>query len=194
MNQLFITLDPILDADPMPMADWCASSPKSSDNAPIDISGRWGHHVSNLNIDAANLFFVLMIDQDQEGKLRKPLDGTGVNREAFGRIPGEKSPIDYLCEFIIPNDGNERLMFLLNALSNRFEGHPCRNGKGGIIIRGAISGKETSELKDNLMSKNWKIDQKEILDGGVAEMVRLLLLLLRKAQSRNCGVMLREHR
>ena len=67
-------------------------------------------------------------------------------------------------------------------------------GKGGTIIRGAISGAEAIELKNNLLSKEWKIDQKEPIDGGVAEIIRLLLLLLRKAESRKCGVMLREHR
>ena len=110
----FITLDPILDVNPMLMADWCASMPKSPNNAPIDITSRWEHHVKDREIDPANLFFVLMIDQDSEGKLRRPLDDTGVNREAFGRIPGEFSPIEYICEFIIPNFGNERLTFLLN--------------------------------------------------------------------------------
>lgn len=194
MNNIFITLDPILDVNPMLMADWCASKPKSPENAPINISTRWSHHVNEAEIDPANLFFVLMIDQDSEGKLRRPLDDTGVNREAFGRIPGEYSPIQYIREFIIPNRGNNRLMFLLNSLSNRFENHPCEMGKGGTIIRGAISGQETVELKENLLSKEWKIDQKEPIDGGVAEIIRLLLLLLRKAESRKCGVMLREHR
>ena len=101
MDDLFITLDPILDANIMEMADWCASAPKSPEDAPVDVSIRWKHHVSEMKLDSANLFFVLMIDQDQEGKLKLPLDGTGVTREAFGRIPGEKSPIDYLCEFLI---------------------------------------------------------------------------------------------
>ncbi|MEC7143305.1 MAG: hypothetical protein VXW30_06965 [Candidatus Thermoplasmatota archaeon] len=194
MDNIFITLDPILDVNPMLMAEWCASEPKSPENAPFDISTRWDHHVSNAEIDPANLFFVLMIDQDSEGKLRRPLDDTGVNREAFGRIPGEYSPIQYICEFIIPNKDNDRLIFLLNSLSNRFENHPCEMGKGGTIIRGAISGEETVELKENLLSKEWKIDQREPIDGGVAEIIRLLLLLLRKAESRKCGVMLREHR
>ncbi len=194
MDELFITLDPILDVDPMVMADWCGSSPKSLDDAPIDISTRWKHHAKGQDLDPANLFFVLMIDQDLDGKLRRPLDDKGVNREAFGRIPGNDSPIQYLCDYIIPNEGNERLMILLNALANRFDEHPCRIGKGGTIIRGAISGKETKELIENLMAKNWKIDQKERLDGGVSEITRLLLLLLRKADSRSCGVMLREHR
>jgi len=194
MNDIFITLDPILDVDPMLMAEWCASKPKSPENAPIDITTRWRHHVTEAEIDPANLFFVLMIDQDAEGKLRRPLDDKGVNREAFGRIPGEYSPIQYICEFIIPNKGNDRLILLLNSLSNRFENHPCEMGKGGTIIRGAISGTEAIELKENLLSKEWKIDQKEPIDGGVAEITRLLLLLLRKAESRKCGVMLREHR
>ena len=35
MNELFVTLDPILDIDPMSMADWCASSPKSPENAAL---------------------------------------------------------------------------------------------------------------------------------------------------------------
>tara|TARA_Y100000739_G_C20569748_1_gene447137 strand:- start:444 stop:1028 length:585 start_codon:yes stop_codon:yes gene_type:complete len=194
MNKIFVTLDPILDVNPMSMAEWCASMPKSPENAPVDISTRWAHHVNDREIDPANLFFVLMIDQDSEGKLRRPLDDKGVNREAFGRIPGEYSPIQYICEFIIPNQGNNRLTLLLNSLSNRFENHPCEMGKGGTIIRGAISGGEAIELKNNLLSKEWKIDQKEPIDGGVAEIIRLLLLLLRKAESRKCGVMLREHR
>ena len=37
MNKMFITLDPILDLDPMLMAEWCATIPKSPENAPVDI-------------------------------------------------------------------------------------------------------------------------------------------------------------
>lgn len=194
MDDLFITLDPILDADPMLMADWCASSPETPQESPVDVSARWEHHVKDNTLDPANLFFVLMIDQDNQGKLKGALDPTGVTREAFGRIPGEKSPIEYLCEFLIVNDGNERLMDLLQALANRFDGHACKEGKGGVIIRGAISNEETKELNDRLISKDWKIDQNETIDGGVAEIIRLLLLLLKKAEARTCGVMLREHR
>tara|TARA_B100001996_G_scaffold251951_1_gene195510 strand:- start:2531 stop:3115 length:585 start_codon:yes stop_codon:yes gene_type:complete len=194
MDDLFITLDPILDANIMEMADWCASVPKSPEDAPVDVSIRWKHHVSEMKLDSANLFFVLMIDQDQEGKLKLPLDGTGVTREAFGRIPGEKSPIDYLCEFLIPNEGNEKLKILLEALANRFDGHACLAGTGGIIIRGALSMQETKELRERLISRNWRINQNETIDGAVSEIIRLLLLLLRKAESRVCGVMLREHR
>tara|TARA_B100001996_G_C18668619_1_gene595817 strand:- start:1899 stop:2483 length:585 start_codon:yes stop_codon:yes gene_type:complete len=194
MDDLFITLDPILDVDPMLMAEWCASAPQTPEGAPTDVSVRWEHHVKDNTLDPANLFFVLMIDQDSQGKLKGALDTTGVTREAFGRIPGEKSPIEYLCEFLIANEGNERLKNLLHALANRFEEHACQKGKGGIIIRGAISEEETRELKDRLISRDWKIDQNETIDGGVAEIIRLLLLLLKKAEARRCGVMLREHR
>ena len=194
MDELFITLDPILDVNIMKMADWCASTPQSFQDAPVDVSTRWELHVNEMKLDPANLFFVLMIDQDKDGKLKSPLDGTGVTREAFGRIPGEKSPIDYLCEFLIPNNGNERLKILLDALANRFEGHACLRGTGGIIIRGAISMQETKELRDRLISRNWRINQNETIDGAVSEIIRLLLLLLRRADSRACGVMLREHR
>ena len=52
MNKIFITLDPILDVNPMAMAEWCASMPKSPENAPVDISMRWKHHVNdNTEID-----------------------------------------------------------------------------------------------------------------------------------------------
>jgi hypothetical protein len=67
-------------------------------------------------------------------------------------------------------------------------------GTGGIIIRGALSMQETKELRERLISRNWRINQNETIDGAVSEIIRLLLLLLRKAESRVCGVMLREHR
>ena len=55
MNKIFVTLDPILDVNPMSMAEWCASMPKSPENAPVDISTRWAHHVNDREIDPANL-------------------------------------------------------------------------------------------------------------------------------------------
>ena len=74
MSTAFVTLDPILDVNPLEFADWCATEPTEPSTAPVDIDARWSHHVRESTLDPSNLLFVLLIDQDENGHIRPPLD------------------------------------------------------------------------------------------------------------------------
>ena len=68
MSAVFVTLDPILDVNPLEFADWCATEPTEPSTAPVDIDARWSHHVRESSLDSSNLLFVLLIDQDENGQ------------------------------------------------------------------------------------------------------------------------------
>ena len=193
MTTVFVTLDPILDVNPLEFADWCASEPTEPSLAPTPIDARWSHHVGDVSLDAANLLFVLLIDQDEDGRLRPPLDEKRVSREAFGRMPNEETSLEYMIQNVLPNEENTRVTDLLFALNHRFDEHPCNTGNGGMILRGALSADEVVELRTSLQEGNWRIHKDETFDGAVTDLVRLLILHLRAAERRGTGILLREH-
>ena len=194
MSAVFVTLDPILDVEPLEFADWCASEPTEPSLAPAPIEHRWAHHVSKSVLDSANLLFVLLIDQDDTGRLRPPLDETRISREAFGRMPNEDTSFEYMVQNVLPTEGNQRVTELLFALNHRFDEHPCNTGAGGMILRGALSAAEVIELRTSLQGGGWRIHKDEPFDGAVTDLVRLLVLHLRAAERRGTGILLREHR
>ena len=193
MTTVFVTLDPILDVNPLEFADWCASEPAEPSLAPTPIDDRWSHHVGDVPLDAANLLFVLLIDQDDDGRLRPPLDEKRVSREAFGRMPNEETSLEYMIQNVLPTEDNTRVTDLLFALNHRFDEHPCNTGTGGMILRGALSADEVVELRTSLQEGNWRIHKDETFDGAVTDLVRLLILHLRAADRRGTGILLREH-
>ena len=194
MCAVFVTLDPILDVDPLKFADWCASEPTEPSLAPTSIERRWAHHVGKSTLDAANLLFVLLIDQDDTGRLRPPLDETRISREAFGRMPNDETSLEYMIQNVLPTEDNLRVTELLFALNHRFDDHPCNTGTGGMILRGALSATEVVDLRTSLQGGGWRIHKDEPFDGAVTDLVRLLVLHLRAAERRGTGILLREHR
>ena len=194
MSAVFVTLDPILNVNPLEFADWCATKPTEPSKAPTPIDARWSHHVSGSSLDAANLLFVLLIDQDEDGRLRPPLDEKRVSREAFGRMPNNETSLDYMIQNVLPTEDNSRVTDLLFALNHRFDNHACSTGTGGMILRGALSAEEGVELRITLQEGSWRIHKDEIYDGAVSDLVRLLIFHLRAAERRGTGILLREHR
>ncbi len=194
MPAAFVTLDPILDVNPLEFANWCAAEPTEPKSAPTEIDTRWSYHVGGSILDPANLLFVLLIDQDEDGRLRPPLDEKRISREAFGRMPNEETSLEYLIQNVLPTEDTTRVTDLLFALNHLFDGHPCNTGAGGMILRGALSAAEVVELRTCLQEGNWRINKDETFDGAVTDLVRLLIFHLRAAERRGTGILLREHR
>ena len=194
MSTAFVTLDPILDVNPLEFANWCATKPSEPSTAPADIDARWSHHVRESPLDSSNLLFVLLIDQDENGRIRPPLDEKRISREAFGRMPNNETSLEYMIQNVLPTEDNTRVTDLLFALNHRFDDHPCNTGTGGMILRGALSAAEVVELRTCLQEGNWRINKDETYDGAVTDLVRLLIFHLRAAERRGTGILLREHR
>jgi len=130
--------------------------------------------------------------------LPKPL-GNDKSRERLGRFPcRDGNPLSYLLEYITPFDAGEELLSLISELSRRFSkeniGHEnYLNGAGGISMLGYLSADEARELQQLLIRGKWAVSSDEVFDGGVREIAKYLVIVLRQASSRGNGVLLRTH-
>jgi len=133
-----------------------------------------------------------------DGGLPEPL-GNDKSRERMGRFPwGDGNPLSYLLEFITPFDDGEELLALVSELALRFSsekiGHDnYRNGAGGLCMLGYLSADEARELQQLLSRGKWAVSRDEVFDGGVREIAKYLVIVLRQAFSRGNGVLLRAH-
>ena len=138
----------------------------------------------------------------------KPMSfGDGITKERFGRFPwGNGSVISYLKQFIKSNvrDDSENnpnfatIMSLLSKLDsfntrNNYEFPRYVNGSGGLNILGFLNFEEVISLRRLLSGRNWSVSSEEPLDGGVRDGVKHLSALLKAAERRDSGVMLRSH-
>ena len=67
------------------------------------------------------------------------------------------------------------------------------NGNGGLNILGFLTFEEVISLRRLLSGRNWSVSSEEPLDGGVRDGVKHLSSLLKAAERRDSGVMLRSH-
>lgn len=130
--------------------------------------------------------------------LPEPL-GNDKSRERLGRFPwSDGSPLSYLLEYItIENDGAE-LLELVDELANRFSienvGHDnYRRGSGGMCLLGYLNRDECDKLRNLLLRGKWAVSSDEIFDGGVRDIAKYLIIVLRQASSRGYGLLLRAH-
>ena len=65
-------------------------------------------------------------------------------------------------------------------------------GIGRLDMRGWLTLDETTELRKALTSKYW-MPANEPLDGGCQDAAKHLLALIRAAEKRRCGILLRVH-
>ena len=130
--------------------------------------------------------------------LPNPL-GSDRSRERLGRFAWrDGNPLSYLLEFISPMDDGEELLALISEFTQRFSasnvGHGnFRNGTGGMCLLGYLSDKEAGELRQLLSRGKWAVSSDEVFDGGVREIAKYLVIVLRQASSRGNGVLLRAH-
>jgi hypothetical protein len=109
-------------------------------------------------------------------------------------------------EFIRPNsnrqrsgnDGYEIIINLLEVLSQRCGesnlGHErYQNGSAGLDIRGFLTKEQVRELRLALSGRSWSVTAEEAIDGGMRDVSRNLIAILRAAERRDVGVLLRSH-
>jgi len=151
---------------------------------------------SSIKWDDANLFFLSCIELTKIGQ-PFPLEA-GISKERFGRFPfGDGSPVTYLRNWIREPRRNPeefpRLTQMLENLDTRLVDTSMGKGTGKLEMRGWLTNQETRELRKLLASKSWTPSAEEPLDGGCQDCAKHLLALLRAAEKRRCGVLLRVH-
>ena len=113
---------------------------------------------------------------------------------------GDGSLINYMHEFIRPNanrpnakgsDGYETIVRLLEILSQRCGpsnlGHDgYQNGKAGLDIRGFLDSEQVRDLRLALSGRSWSVTAEEAIDGGMRDVSRNLIAILRAAETTRC--------
>ncbi len=160
----------------------------------------------NIPWDDVSLLFTSSVELSKEGSPMPIADA--ILREKIGRFPwGDGSLINYMHEFIRPNanrpnakgsDGYETIVRLLEILSQRCGpsnlGHDgYQNGKAGLDIRGFLDSEQVRDLRLALSGRSWSVTAEEAIDGGMRDVSRNLIAILRAAERRDVGVILRSH-
>ena len=161
---------------------------------------------SGIEWDDATLLFTSTIELGKDGR---PLPlGETLTRERFGRFPWDDgSLLGYFLTYIRPNraltenEGSaiyDSIVSLLTKLtsfcSDQHRGYRnFEDGFGGLNIKGFINSEEVKLLRRNLSSRTWTASYEEPLDGGVADAAKHFMTLLKAAERRGVGVMLRIH-
>ena len=122
----------------------------------------------------------------------------GMARDKLGRFPwADGSPITYLLEFMIDDEdtGIKDLLLKLNlGLSEYTVGHDrYENGFGGLSLMGWLSEDEVDSMCKGLMHTSWGVSSVEPFDGGVREILKHLMVLLKSARAKSNGILLRKH-
>ena len=156
--------------------------------------------------DDAVLLFTACTELSSDDK--PMLIADGVLREKIGRFPwGDGSLISYMHEFIRPNtlrtqpksnEGYETIVKLLEILSQRCGpsnvGHErYQNGTAEMNIKGFLNNEQVKELRLALSGRSWSVTAEEAIDGGMRDVSRNLIAILRAAERRDVGVFLRSH-
>ena len=162
----------------------------------VDIQGlRQGQEAP---FDPATLLYLASGDWGPKGGMAEPLDSMAT-REKLGRFPSEDgNVISYLISFTRQRGDmtvlRELLAKLCDGLSEENLGEPgFRYGFGGMSLLGWIDPQEVSELRSSIRSGRWTTLGDEPLDGGVDYGFRHLLSILRSAEKRGCGILMRRH-
>ncbi|MBK69798.1 MAG: hypothetical protein CMB53_00125 [Euryarchaeota archaeon] len=148
--------------------------------------------------DPATLLYLASGDWGPEGGMAEPLDSMAT-REKLGRFPcDDGNVISYLMSFTRQRGDmaslHELLAKLGDGLSEENLGEPgFRDGFGGMSLLGWINALEVSELRSSIRSDRWTTLGDEPLDGGVDFGFRHLLSILRSAEKRGCGILMRKH-
>ena len=156
------------------------------------------HGRAGLSWDDATILFVTYRAKQADGSPAEPLD-RGISMDRLGRFPTlEGNAITYLRENHIPAEDGGRMTELLNQLDvglrAEVRGHDELSiGFGGLHLHGWLSAKEVNTLRESLQRGTWKVARNERFDGGVRDVVRHLLVILRNAEKRGLGVLMRSH-
>ena len=151
----------------------------------------------NPPMDPAMMLFICGIAWKSEGGMLESLD-KGVSRERIGRFPVEGgNAIEYLLNHTIEkaDDGLQELLAKLTlGLDEEFLGESgFSSGIGGLELCGWLDPKDVTILRRAIQKGKWAVNPNEPLDGGVADAFRHLTVILRGAEKRLCGILMRKH-
>ena len=119
--------------------------------------------------------------------------------ERLGRFPTEDgNAIAYLREYLIPESDGDIGCTLLTQLDSGFRqetrGHDNLSlGFAGLKLHGWLAKSDVSNLRTYLQKSAWKVASDEPLDGGIREIVRHLVIILKTAEKRGVGILMRAH-
>ena len=148
--------------------------------------------------DPATMLYLASGDWGEGGTASKPLDSMAT-KEKLGRFPSDDgNVISYLISYTRQKGDmavlHELLAKLCDGLSEENLGEPgFREGFGGMKLLGWINSSEVRELRTSIRSGRWTVLADEPLDGGVDYGFRHLLSVLRSAEKRGCGILMRMH-
>ena len=148
--------------------------------------------------DHATALFLSALDRIEGEGIPIPLDN-GIARNRIGRFPSDSgNAIEYILEFTREKAGeknfHELLIKLTNGLSPENLGEEgFDKGFAGMELLGWLNSEEVKLLLTSMQSGKWSINSNETIDGGVRDSLRHLLTLLKAAERRKCGIMMRKH-
>ena len=159
---------------------------------------------NSINWDDAMILFTCSLEINNQ---QRPIQlGEQLSKERFGRFPwGDGSATKYLLEFLRPNnslkdskeayDAMMKLIVKLNSFcqSEPFGDPKYANGLGGLTICGILDKNEAYDLRKFFTGRMWSVSADEPLDVGVRDAIKHLVLILKSAERRGVGVMLRSH-
>ena len=67
------------------------------------------------------------------------------------------------------------------------------SGLGGLELCGWLDSRDVTNLRRAIQKGKWTVNPSEPLDGGVADAFRHLTIILRGAEKRKCGILMRRH-
>ena len=149
-------------------------------------------------IDRATSLFISILDWQDDGGAPRALD-KGHSRERLGRVPSnDGNAIEYLIQFTSEGDGDSSLHSLLGKLGGGLSKSTIgptgfNEGSGGIELLGWLDYSDVRDLRKEIERGGWSVRSDEPLDGGVQDAFRHLLVFLRSASKRKCGILMRRH-
>ncbi len=147
-------------------------------------SGRAG-----ITWDDATLIFVTSMDRQLDGSPAPPLD-VRMSKSRLGRFPdGDGNPLTYLRKYCSAPEDDSTITDLLTQIDEGLNLH----GFGGLQLHGWLDASEVSTLREAFQQQQWRVNRDEPCDGGVFEIVRHLVIVLKSAEKRKCGVLMRAH-
>jgi len=152
----------------------------------------------SIEWDDATILFIALRETTDDGGPAEPLD-RGISMERLGRFPSDDgNAIAYLREYLIPESDGDTGSTLLTQLDSGFReesrGHDNLSvGFGGLKLHGWLTINDVANLRTYLQKSSWKVASDELLDGGVREIVRHLVIILKTAEKRGVGILMRAH-
>ena len=168
------------------------------DDLAIRLQSQGLDDISNRNAipwDDATLLYTACADLGMRGEGAKLQ--ASISNERFGRFPyGDGSPLSYLVQWMRPSSEDsgslQTILSHIDSLQNRIPKR-MRKESSGLVLKGWLDGEEIKQLRLALTSRLWTPAADEPLDGGCHDAAKHLLALLRAAEKRRVGVLLRAH-